>query len=152
VSPMRSLQAMSFKNISNNEAISLNFSGGWTMLTLAPSNCNIACTDNLYAMKQVRKAVGVDRKDVYRIMLLTDQNNVKQLKTKIDDFKGMDILTTSDETLKKIMAFLQIDGQSLKNAVFLFDPQGNYMMYYGTSTHPKLILKDMLLLLKVTKH
>ena len=152
ISPMKTMEPMSFKNINDTESVILDFTGGWTMLTLAPSSCDIECTDNLYTIKQVRRAVGVDRRDVKRIMLLTDQENIDELKTRVDDFYGMDILTTSDENLTKLKAFLQVDEQSLKNAVFLFDPQGNYMMYYGTSTHPKLILKDMLLLLKVSKH
>jgi len=152
VSPMKTMKAMSFKNINDDAEVTLDFTGGWTMLTLAPSNCDIECTDNLYAIKQVRRAVGVDRRDIKRIMLLTDQDNITELKTIVGDFNGMDILTTSDENLAELQQFLQIDGQSLKNAMFLIDAKGNYMMYYGTSTHPKLMLKDMLLLLKVSKH
>jgi len=122
------------------------------MLTLAPSNCDVACTDNLYAMKQVRRALGVERSNVYRIMLLTDQNKISELSTRLNDFEGMDVLTTSSENLIQLKKFLQLDGQSLENAIFLFDSVGNYMMYYGTSTHPKLVLKDMQLLLKLSNH
>ncbi|MCP3673320.1 MAG: hypothetical protein GY829_02450 [Gammaproteobacteria bacterium] len=152
VSPMRAMKAMSFNNVNDNSEVTLDFTGGWTMLTLASSSCDIECTDNLYAIKQVRSAVGVDRRDVKRIMLLTDQDYITELKTKVDDFYGMDILTTSNKNQTEFQQFLQIDDQPLENAIFLFDTKGNYMMYYGPSTHPKLILKDMLLLLKVSKH
>ncbi len=152
VSPVRPMQKMLFNNIQTGEDSEYSFNKGWTMLTLAPSNCNVACTDNLYAMKQVRMALGVERRNVYRIMLLTDQDKIPELLTQLKDFEGMDVLTTSRENLIQFKQFLQREGQSLENAIFLFDSLGNYMMYYGTSTHPKLVLKDMQLLLKLSNH
>jgi len=152
VSPVRSMPTMSFENILTNERSERTFNKGWTILTLASSNCDVACTDNLYAIKQIRRALGVERSNVFRVMLLTDLNHVDSLKAKLDDFQGMDILTTANENLGSLQELLQINGQSLENALFLFDPNGNYMMYYGPSTHPKLVLKDMQLLLKVSNH
>ncbi len=122
------------------------------MLTLASSNCDRICLNNLYAMKQVRLALGVDRDKVFRIMLLTDTEHTNTLMTNLDDFYGMDVVTTSAENLQILQSKLQLDSQLLNNALFLFDPNGNYMMYYAPSTHPKLVLKDMQLLLKVSNH
>jgi len=118
-------------------------------MLLAASNCDRVCLNNLYAMKQVRRALGVDRDKVFRMMLLTDTEHTESLMKSLDDFYGMDVVTTSAENLQKLQSTLQMGDESLNNALFLFDPYGNYMMYYAPSTHPKLVLKDMQLLLKV---
>jgi len=149
VSPVRPMESMSFVDMNSNEDVSISFNRGWTMLTLASSNCDRVCLNNLYAMKQVRRALGVDRDKVFRMMLLTDTEHTESLMKSLDDFYGMDVVTTSAENLQKLQSTLQMGDESLNNALFLFDPYGNYMMYYAPSTHPKLVLKDMQLLLKV---
>ncbi len=150
VSPVRPMASMIFLDMNSNKEVPISFDKGWTLLTLASSNCDKTCINNLYAMKQVRRAVGVDRNKVYRIMLLTDEEHTANLMTRLDDFPGMDVVTTSAENLQILQSKLQLDSQSLNNAIFLFDPYGNYMMYYAPSTHPKLLLKDIQLLLKVS--
>ncbi len=150
VSPVRPMASMLFHDMNTNKEVSIAFDKGWTLLTLTSSNCDRVCLNNLYAMKQVRRALGVDRDKVFRIMLLTDTEHTNTLMTGLDDFYGMDVLTTSAENLQLLQSELQLDNLSLNNALFLFDPYGNYMMYYAPSTHPKLVLKDMQLLLKVS--
>jgi len=152
VSPVRPMEPMLFVDMTTNDEVQISFDKGWTLLTLTSSNCDRVCLNNLYAMKQVRRALGVDRDKVYRIMLLSDTEHTDSLMTSLDDFYGMDVVTTSAENLQKLQAKLQLDSQSLNNALFLFDPYGNYMMYYEPSTHPKLVLKDMQLLLKVSNN
>ncbi len=152
VSPVRPMASLLFLDMNTNKEVSTSFDKGWTLLTLASSNCDRACINNLYTMKQVRRALGVDRNKVYRIMLLTDEEHTANLMTRLDDFSGMDVLTTSAENRQKLQSELQLDNQPLNNALFLFDPYGNYMMYYAPSSHPKLVLKDMQLLLKVSNH
>ncbi|RLA02247.1 MAG: hypothetical protein DRQ47_07020 [Gammaproteobacteria bacterium] len=152
ISPVRTMQAMEFNQVIDGQTISTDFAGHWTMLTMASSNCDTECTDNLYAIKQVRSAIGVERRNVRRAMVLMEIDNIEQLLPRMTDFEGMDILTTSEVNLVQLKQFLQHKDQNFENAVFLFDPKGNYMMYYPPSTHPKLILKDMLLLMKVNKH
>jgi len=152
VSPVRTMQQTSLHDVVNNQPISLDFTASWTMLTFADSDCDVTCTDNLYAMKQVRRALGVDRKDIQRIMLLLDQQKTEQLIPRLGDFSGMNVLAAPSDEINKLQQILQLDGQAIKNAIFLIDPQANYMMYYPSSTHPKLILEDMQLLIKVSKH
>ncbi len=152
VSPVRPMESLLFVDMNTNKEIPISFDKGWTLLTLTSSNCDRVCLNNLYAMKQVRRAMGVDRDKVFRIMLLTDTEHTNTLMTNLDDFYGMDVVTTSAENLQILQSKLQLDSQLLNNALFLFDPNGNYMMYYAPSTHPKLVLKDMQLLLKVSNH
>lgn len=152
VSPVRKMQPQRFRDLIKQQDFSYDFSQNWTMLTFASSDCDTRCTDNLYAMKQVRLALGVERSNVRRMMLLQEQQHLDELKSRLGDFAGMDVVSMTAEGLEALQETLQYEDQSFENAIFLFDPYGNYMMYYPPSTHPKLLLADMQLLIKVSNH
>lgn len=151
VSPMRDIGNIEFRALDGSVKSSGDYKGQWIILTLASSRCEQSCIDNLYALKQVRRALGVDRRRVERLLVLNDDKDLVALQQKLDDFDGMDVFLAGGEAQAQLAAVLKMEQQPLRDAFYIIDPLGNYMMYYPPVTHPKNILKDMERLMKVSQ-
>ena len=151
VSPMRAVGVIEFKMPDGSVKTSADYAGQWLMLTIAQSSCEQGCIDNLYVLKQVRRALGVDRRRVERLLVLNDDKHLDALQKRLADFSGMDILLADGEAQAQLASVLKMEQQALQDAFFIVDPLGNYMMYYPPGTHPKDILEDMERVMKVSQ-
>jgi cytochrome oxidase Cu insertion factor (SCO1/SenC/PrrC family) len=151
VSPMRDWSGQNFERLDGTIVRASEFQGQWLILTLASSACERACNDNLYALKQVRKALGVDRQRVRRLLVLTDDRFLPELENRLQNFPAMEAVMVAEREFFELKNLLKIDSHRLENAFFVIDPMGNYMMFYPAGTHPKALLKDMQRLMKVSQ-
>ena len=125
----------------------------WLFVYVNPTECETFCEDNLYKMRQVRKATGKNQEQVGRAILTIKGKTTPILdKLLATEYQGTLHLTVDRQDLER---FLQ--GQPSKDlalsrgTLYLVDPFGNVMMSYKADEDPENILADIRRLLKVSQ-
>jgi len=122
----------------------------WKMFYVAGASCDRACQKGLYNMRQVNIALGKNADRFQHMIIHTDKMS--------DDFKEV----VSAEYSGALHAYGSIDrlvnslapagaSELAANAIYIMDPLGNIMMRFGPDISPKLILKDLNRLLKISR-
>ena len=119
--------------------------GKWLMVYVGPAACDAACTQQLYYMRQSRISLGKDQHRVERVWVVSDA-------------------ATPDPVLLAAHAGLRVwrpDQAAFINQfpvvrpgahhLYVVDPIGNLMMRFPENADPKLVIKDMKLLLKASQ-
>lgn len=152
VTPPRPLPALEWETLNGEALSSSDLEGNWTMLTVAGSACDETCELNLYHLRQIRLAMGEDRKRVLRILLLQDTDNLDQLASKLAPFEGTIVLTGSQEARGQLLDVVSPDATGgAADRIFLIDPQGRLMMAYPPKPDAKDVVKDLQRLLRVVQ-
>lgn len=127
--------------------------GKWLMLYVAPKACDKICFTSLYAMRQIRLALGKNQQRVNRILLsLTPQLSPDFIKTLHRNYPGTRLVFTDKKALSHFMQTASSKTEVLdKGYFYLVDPLGNLMLSYQASTNPSHILKDMQRLMKTSR-
>lgn len=126
--------------------------GEWTLLTIGSSACIDQCRDNVISMRQIRRALGVDRRYVQRLFLSADGEPFSAtVEGEEDYFTGMKNIIGPSQPLSTLFAKLNVEQGPVEDAIYLIDFKGNVMMYYRPGTAPKAILQDLERLLEVFK-
>lgn len=163
ISPAKKLPAVSMTTI-NGDAASFDdaeIKGKWLMLTISSASCETACMDNMYKMRQLRKAAAENSLRLQRIFLLSDNQNMETLqnrlqeygcmKTQIHDTECLKIMRYDAATSDTLFAFFKMEGQAVNDGIYIIDPLGQYMMYYPPDADPRKMLKDIERLLKTSQ-
>ena len=160
VTPPIESAALDIKDKDGNPFDSTNYPKTWFLVYVPPTDCQAACKNSLYLMRQTNKAMGPERNRVKRI-LLNWQNNGH-------DFDGF-----VTENFPKMLSFYgdkNVINQSLQNAldqepsaveagrIYIMDPLGFIMLSYPAIADEKEsilkgkdLVKDLKRLLKVSK-
>lgn len=126
--------------------------GIWTMLYLPSGECADVCKLNLYHMRQVRLALNHRMDRVQRTVVV---ESPLQLDAQLlSEHLGLIVATgTADEqsALREQIRAAESEMPSLSEAIYLIDPLGNVMLRFSPDLSPKLMLKDIKHLLKVSR-
>ena len=147
--PVIDIEGLSLANKSNEPLSRDNLTQKWSMLYIVGVSCDEACKQGLYHMRQINIALG---KNVDRF-----QHRVIHLGPMAPEFNELmeseypDTLHayTSKKTLSN--AFSMSEESLLSHDIYIMDPIGNIMMRFSSEISPKLILKDLNKLLKVSQ-
>ncbi len=119
----------------------------WRMILIVNSNCEKNCQLSLYNMRQLNVALG-KHYDRFRHMLIHSapmNNDFSELVQ--TEYKDALHAYTSETILQKVF----YDKNIYSNTIYIMDPIGNIMMRFDPNMDPKLILKDLNRLLKVSQ-
>jgi cytochrome oxidase Cu insertion factor (SCO1/SenC/PrrC family) len=127
--------------------------GKWTLVYVGDAQCDEACVQNLYKMRQVRLAQNENMRRVQRLYLLTDTEIPPALAAILDNYPNMDLGLLSPEQAGAVARLFTVEGVPAAGAqrVFVVDPLGYLMMYYEADAEPKGMLKDLQKLLKYSR-
>jgi hypothetical protein len=126
--------------------------GHWTLLTVADSRCSKTCETNLYHMRQIRLAMGEERKRILRVMILNGITSAAALADRLDPYAGTIVVTGPSVALEQLMTLLDTgDDVPATDRVFLIDPLGNLMMAYPPAPLAQDMVKDLERLLEVVQ-
>lgn len=117
--------------------------GRWTLGLVAAGDCAETCTARLGELAQIRRATGVERGRVDRLLLFT-MAPTTALVTKVeaqDPRLGIGRLAPGGRLARQLAS----------GSIVMIDPRGAAMMRYAPDQPAKEILKDLQLLLKVSK-
>ena len=121
-------------------------------MSIGASGCAQACQDNLYKLRQIRKAVGQDTKRIERVFFLTDNDDIDGFRKKLAEYYGMTVIKKNGVQYSAFLSdFIYSDQRKIEDGFYIIDPLGNYMMAYPKDADPNKILKDVRRLLKVSQ-
>ena len=121
----------------------------WHMLLFTRADCDMTCSNTLINMRQINKAVG---KHAYRLrhMVVHLQPASEAFETVLKDEFPATIRTYGKADIAQ-QALAPTKHRIDTNHIFLVDPLGNIMMSFPPQLNPKLIIKDLNKLFKVSQ-
>jgi hypothetical protein len=148
--PLKDVQMQS----ADGKAASLkDFSHHWLMVTFGSGNCDAACEQNIYKMRQVHIAQGKYQMRVKRLLILSGHTGPGSL-AKFKEYPGMVVVTGPNDAIQALGSqFRTPEGSALdgRNRIYLVDPLGNLMMSYDADAQAGGIRKDLGRLLRVSR-
>jgi hypothetical protein len=122
--------------------------GKWTLLYVQHGRCDDECRRHLYDTRQVRLALDREMNRVQRVFIGdSDCCDLKELLAAHPDLMAIRA-TPADEPLLELLPMRP--GAVNSHRVYLIDPLGNVMMFYGADAKPKGMLEDMKRLLRLS--
>lgn len=148
VHPARPLPAAELRDAQGAPAAPDVLRGRWSFVYLGTSDCDDACADKLYQIRQVRALLNEKRQRVQRVYLAPDLESLERVRDALAaEHADLVWLVDAGGTLKDVFAGAQADPQTL----YLVDPLGNWMMVYAGSAESTGLLKDIKRLLRVSQ-
>jgi cytochrome oxidase Cu insertion factor (SCO1/SenC/PrrC family) len=152
ITPARPLSDTTLKALDGKELAISELRGKWTLVVLAPSECDERCRTNLYKTRQIRLAVGQDTHRVQRLWLTDEVAPLGKASWLREQHP--DLTVVSEGTAKEgfIDQFIvpNISDPLAAQRVYIIDPIGNLVISYPPEEDAEHILKDLKRLLYVS--
>lgn len=123
-----------------------DFKGKWILLQVNGAQCDKACEDKLFYMRQLRLTQGKEMDRIERVWLVTDDAplDIALLKK----YDGTRLLRVDQQ---KLAAWLPVkEGTQARDHLYMIDPLGNLMMRFPKDPDANKIKKDITRLLKAS--
>jgi cytochrome oxidase Cu insertion factor (SCO1/SenC/PrrC family) len=151
ISPARPVQDLQLKNIDNSSFKLSSMRGKWILLSIGSTSCQKNCQQNLYKIRQIKKAVGEDHKRINKVFFLTDQSSIESFKSLLNEYPDMEVIIPSTDHYQEFLSGFSVSDEKVEDGIYIIDPLGTYMMAYPKDADANKILKDVRRLLKVSK-
>ncbi len=115
----------------------------WSLVYVADGQCDDACRNALYVMRQTRLSLNNEMARVERVFLATSQCCARDFLTR--EHPGLLVLDASGDSV--LNAF---PAEQREQSLFIVDPLGNLMMRYDVRQNPKGLLQDLKKLLSLS--
>lgn len=124
----------------------------WLMFYVIKDECKERCIEDLYFMRQVRKAMAKDRYRINRLLVLENQSLMDEsLKNQLDEHPELTVVTLAEDTKQGFLSTITQDSGNIYEKIMLIDPFGNYMMEFPQKPDPTKVLEDIKRLLSVSR-
>lgn len=120
--------------------------GRWVMLVIADAACSARCEERAYELRQVRRAMGVERARVQRLMVFTEPPAQTARSALREHYPRLPLIVIDPRHPMRAIPGVEMGVGS----VVLIDPLGQAMMHYTPTQPAEAILKDLKHLLKVS--
>jgi len=151
ITPARPLPDVNLLKLDSSSFKLSSLKGKWILLSIGSSSCQQDCVDNLYKIRQIKKAVGQEYKRITKLFFLKDQSNIESFKQLLKEYPGMDVIVPSGKDYENYLLNFSYEESKVEDSIFIIDPLGNYMMTYPKGADASKILKDIERLLQVSK-
>jgi hypothetical protein len=118
----------------------------WSLVIVAPGECEEACKKALVESRQVRRALGKERDRVQRIWLVSEGAADARFVTEQHPY-----LATVPAGEPRLPTVLEIIGEVAPGEVLVVDPLGNLMMRFPPGTTMRAMDTDLKKLLKISR-
>jgi len=123
---------------------SLEFEDGkWIFATYASDGSELETA--LYLMRQLNVALNKDIYKMKRVIFIQDRDSLK--KDQLKDYPRTEIIIDSKKKLYKKLLEAGDENFFLDQKIFIIDSYGRAALFWPTSMDPKLILKDLKVLI-----
>jgi cytochrome oxidase Cu insertion factor (SCO1/SenC/PrrC family) len=151
VSPVRAVGELPLQGLNGATFNTADLRGSWVLVTVADSACSERCQKNLYFLRQVRQAMGNERRRVERLLVLTETSQLAALQPRLAEHAGMHVALGAADAIQQLQTVLQNPNPVAQDGLYIIDPLGNVMMSYPPDFNGELIIKDLRRLLKVSQ-
>lgn len=139
-------QALSGRTLDGKPVSLQDFHGKWLLLQVGSGDCDAACQEKLFAMRQLRLTQGREMDRIERVWLITDDQPIDTLLLR--EYDGTRFLRVDAKTVN---AWLPADaGTQPSDHLYMIDPLGNLMMRFPKNADPNRIKKDIARLLRAS--
>jgi hypothetical protein len=116
--------------------------GKWLFATYASKNAELE--EALYLMRQLNVALNRDINKLKRVVFSQDGET---LENKLIDYPRTQVIIDSEGKLFEQLLEASDEEFFLEQKIFIIDPYGRAVMFFPVSMDPKLILKDLKVLI-----
>lgn len=120
----------------------------WNVIHVLTETCGPACQQSLYHSRQARLALGKDASRVQRVLISPNREVLTRLASLHPD--SLCLLESQNGIEKQLQPILQ-NHRLGDHTALLVDPLGNVMMFIPSELDPRLLLKDLKHLLRVSR-
>lgn len=148
VVPVRDIHAQGLASVDHTPISADLLEGKWTLVFLGGEGvCQMECQRALNKMRQVRLALGKDMTRVQRVYAIEAQTSERSDRRTSDP--GLEVVIANEQWV----APFSVDGRDpwAADRVYLLDPEGRLVMYYGPNIHGEGMLEDLERLLRYSK-
>ncbi|MDH5206365.1 MAG: hypothetical protein OEY75_05840 [Hylemonella sp.] len=124
ITPQQPLPAVMATDLDGQGLSLQSLKGQWLLLAVGSSQCDDACIQRLYLLRQLRESTGKDRDRIDRVWLVTDAQDVPAAMR--PGLVGTTVLRVPAESLAQWLVPQQ--GHALQDHIYVVDPLGNWMM------------------------
>ena len=134
-----------FKNSQGNDDI-LEFEDGKWVLSVYVTNADKSA-DSIYLMRQLNVALNRDINKLNRVIFYSNKMLEGDLDKIKADYPRVEIVEDKNGVLLNVLERNSKLNFNEENPIFVIDPYGRAVMYFDPGTDPKLILKDLKVLI-----
>ena len=134
-----------FKNSQGNDDI-LEFEDGKWVLSVYVTNADKSA-DSIYLMRQLNVALNRDINKLKRVIFYSNKILERDLDKIKADYPRVEIVEDKNGVLLNVLERNSKLNFNDENPIFVIDPYGRAVMYFDPGTDPKLILKDLKVLI-----
>ena len=134
-----------FKNSQGGEDI-LEFEDGKWVLSVYVTDADKSA-DSIYLMRQLNVALNRDINKLKRVIFYSNKMLVSELDKIKADYPRVEIVEDKNGILLNVLERNSKLNFNEENPIFVIDPYGRAVMYFDPDTDPKLILKDLKVLI-----
>ena len=154
--PIRPIPSLDLEQVDGSAVTEKLFRKRWTLITLIQNRCNAVCRQNLYLMRQVQIAQGLeDEKRLRYVLLIKGAFQPAELQAIQKEHPRLKIATMPDQAEEKLLAlFVMAESEQdmlAAQRIYLSDPLGNLMMRYEADAKGRGIIMDLERLLKISQ-
>lgn len=122
--------------------------GKWSLVQLGGRDCNASCAERFLQIRQVRLALGKNLNRLQRVYVAPDR----------DALQAVQAAHTAEHPDARFVADGGAPGARVADffrpvdadAIYLIDPNGNWLMVYTGAIESKLLLKDLKTLMRLS--
>lgn len=118
----------------------------WLLVYLGAANCDAACEERLYFLRQLHVRLGAEARRVQRYYLSTEDALTAETRERFEaDFPGMTVVYAEAESLRANLSGTHDAGADplAEHFIYVVDPVGNVMLYFTPANTPAEILNDL---------
>ena len=134
-----------FKNSQGNDDI-LEFEDGKWVLSVYVTNADKSA-DSIYLMRQLNVALNRDINKLKRVIFYSNKMLEGDLDKIKADYPRVEIVEDKNGVLLNVLERNSKLNFNDENPIFVIDPYGRAVIYFNPGTDPKLILKDLKVLI-----
>jgi hypothetical protein len=152
ISPARPLPAVTLPRVSLETGTTgappaaTPFRSHWSLVYVGSGDCDAACRDALYVMRQTRLGLNNNMTRVERVFLVTRACCDRPFLAR--EHAGVMVLDASGPRAEGLLALFPAPGR--EHTLFVVDPLGNLMMSYDARGNPHGLLEDLQKLLRLS--
>jgi hypothetical protein len=153
ISPARPLPAVALPRVGLETgtpgappAAATPFRSHWSLVYVGGGDCDAACREALYLMRQTRLGLNNDMTRVERVFLVS--RGCCNRSFLAHEHAGLQVLDASAPAAESLLALFPAEGR--EHTLFVVDPLGNLMMSYDARGNPHGLLEDLKKLLRLS--
>ncbi|MDH5368880.1 MAG: SCO family protein [Gammaproteobacteria bacterium] len=154
ITPARPLIDINLKSEVGKEYKFSDMKKTWIMIYIGSAECDKVCESVLYKMRQSRLAQRGEHLRIKRLYISTSGKAKDSLNKVLKEHPGLEVVSGNTEEINSVLNQFKLENKAAAKSadrLYLVDPFGNLMMSYESDFDAKGLIKDVELLLKISR-